>query len=92
MRYNINETKKTPDGKTVYRSRLYKPIPLRDDDLYVVTQTGDRLDAIAYKFYGDAKLWWIIASANNIHNAPTGIEDGLILRLPMNYIELSNTI
>jgi phage tail protein X len=92
MRYNTNETKKTPDGKTVYRSRFYKPIPMRDDDLYIVTQTGDRLDSIAYKFYGDSRLWWIIASANNIHNAPTGIEDGLILRLPMNYIELSNTI
>ncbi len=92
MRYDRNETKKTPDGRTVYRSRFYNPIPMRDDDLYVVTQTGDRLDAIAYRFYGDPKLWWIIASANNIHTAPTGIEDGLILRLPANYIELSNTI
>jgi hypothetical protein len=92
MRYRSNEIKKTPDGKQVYRSRFYKPIPLRDDDIYVVTQTGDRLDAIAYQFYGDASLWWIIASANNIHTAPIAIEDSLILRIPINYIELMNTI
>jgi hypothetical protein len=92
MRYTNNETKKTPDGRTVYRSRFYNPIPLRDDDIYIVTQTGDRLDSISYRFYGNPKFWWIIAAANNIHTAPIGIEDGLILRVPRNYLEIVNTI
>lgn len=26
----------------------------------------DRLDILAGRFYGDAKLWWIIAAASNI--------------------------
>lgn len=87
-RYENNETKVLNDGRTVYRSRIYPNIPLRDDDIYVATETGDRLDTLAYQYYNDASLWWIIASANNIHNAPFGLDDGTILRIPQNYIEI----
>jgi len=87
-RYENNEIKKTFDGKQVYRSRIYPNIPLRDDDVYIMTETGDRLDTLAYQYFKDATLWWIIASANNIHDAPLGIKDGTILRIPSNYIEI----
>lgn len=87
-RYYNNKSKKTSDGRTVYTSKIYPNIPLRDDDVYVATETGDRLDTLAYEYYGDSSLWWIIASANNIHNAPIGLKDGTILRIPLNYIEI----
>ena len=87
-RYKYNEIKNTNDGRRVYRSKIYPQIPLRDDDIYVATETGDRLDTLAYQYYQDASLWWIIASANNIHNAPFGLTDGTILRIPQNYIEI----
>ena len=45
-RYKNNEIKKLSDGRRVYRSKVYPNIPLRDDDKYVVTQTGDRLDTL----------------------------------------------
>lgn len=90
-RYKSSQTKKTFDGKLVYRPKIYPNIPLRDDDIYVATETGDRLDTLAYDFYGDSKMWWIIASANNIHNAVFGFEDGTILRIPQNYIEIFNS-
>jgi hypothetical protein len=90
-RYETSLTKKTFDGKTVYRPKIYPNIPLRDDDIYVATETGDRLDTLAYDFYDDSKLWWIIAAANNIHNAVFGFEDGTILRIPQNYIEIFNS-
>lgn len=89
-RYQTTQTKKTFDGKLVYRPKIYPNIPLRDDDIYVATETGDRFDTLAFDFYGDSKLWWIIASANNIHDAPFGIQDGTVLRIPTNYIEISN--
>jgi hypothetical protein len=89
-RYKNNENKKTIDGRTVYKSKIYPNIPLRDNDLYVATETGDRLDTLAYQFYGDSTLWWIIASANNIHNAVFGFEDGTILRIPQNYLDIIN--
>lgn len=92
-RYFNNGTKKTIDGRTVYRPKIYPNIPLRDDDLYVATETGDRLDTLANDYYEDSTLWWIIAAANNIHNAPIGFQDGTILRIPINYIEIvSNQI
>jgi|TARA_R110000803_G_scaffold129775_1_gene196998 hypothetical protein len=87
-RYKNNEIKNTNDGRRVYRSKIYPQIPLRDDDKYVASETGDRLDTLAYQYYDDASLWWIIASANNIHNAPFGLTDGTILRIPQNYIQI----
>lgn len=87
-RYNNNPIKQNRLGRRVFRSRIYPNIPKRDDDIYVATQTGDRLDLLASEYYGDPSLWWIIASANNIHNAPVGIQDGTILRIPQNFIEI----
>jgi|TARA_B110000908_G_C10251467_1_gene452369 hypothetical protein len=89
-RYENNEEKNTITGKRVYRSKIYPQIPLSDNDTYVATETGDRLDTLAYQYYKDSSLWWIIASANNIHNAPLGLVDGTILRIPQNYIEILN--
>ena len=89
-RYEFNETKKTFDGREVYKPKFLPNIPLRDDDIYVATETGDRLDTLAFQFYGDSTLWWIIASANNIHDAPIGFPDGTILRIPLDsYITLN---
>jgi len=89
-RYRNNPTKKLKDGRRVYRSKIYPEIKLRDDDIYVATETGDRLDTLAYQYYNDASLWWIIASANNLHDAPLGLEDGTILRIPQNYIQINS--
>lgn len=89
-RYERAEVKKLNDGRVVYKSRVYPNIPLQDSDIYVVTQEGDRLDSIAYQFYRDSSLWWIIAASNNIHDAPIALEDGTILRLPMDYLSIIN--
>jgi phage tail protein X len=89
-RYRNNPIKKLKDGREVYRSKIYPDIPLKNDDVYVVTQTGDRLDLLAYEYYKDQSLWWIIASANNIHNAQLGLKEGTILRIPQNYIQIQS--
>jgi hypothetical protein len=89
-RYENNQIQKLKDGREVYRTRIYPNIPLSDSDLYIVTQTGDRLDTLAYQYYDDSSLWWIIATANNLHDAPFGFEDGTILRIPENYLEIIN--
>jgi hypothetical protein len=89
-RYSNTEIRNTQDGRRVYRSKIYPDIPLSDTDIYVVTETDDRFDTLAYQYYEDASLWWIIASANNIHDAPFGIKDGTVLRIPTNYIEINN--
>lgn len=89
-RYNKNKTKKLNGGREVYQSKIYPNIPKSDQDVYIVTQGGDRLDTLANQFFGDSTLWWIIASANNIHDAPFALPDGTILRIPQNYQEIVN--
>ena len=88
MRYSNNRTKKTIDGRTVYVPKIYPNIPESFMDIHIATETGDRLDTLAYQFYNDSSLWWIIASANHIHTAPIGFADGTILRIPTNHIEI----
>jgi hypothetical protein len=89
-RYENGEMKKLDDGRIVYTSTIYPSIPLQDSDIYVVTQEGDRLDTIANQFYGDSSLWWIIATSNNIHDAPIAVDDGTILRIPKDYLTIIN--
>ena len=90
-RYERNRVQKLKDGREVYRTKIYPNIPLRDSDIYIVTQGGDRLDTLAYQYYGDQSLWWIIATANNIHDAPFAVPDGTILRVPKNYLDILNS-
>ena len=72
-------------NKKVYKIKsnstvIYSTIPESDSDIYVITQYGDRLDLLAYQFYGDVTLWWYIARANNLFtfNIPANIQ----LRIP----------
>lgn len=87
-RYRRNEIERNEDGSRVYRTRIPNNIPERDTDIYVVTQTGDRLDALAAEYYNDSRLWWIIAAANNVHDAWLGIPEGTTLRIPQNFLEI----
>ena len=87
-RYYSNDIKKEKDGREVYKPKIYPNIPLMDTDIYVATETGDRLDTLAHQFYGDSSLGWLIASANNIHDAPLGFPEETVLRIPLNYIEI----
>lgn len=89
-RYYDNKVKKTVDGRLVYSIKRFPTIPMRESDVYVATETGDRLDTLAKYFYKDQSLWWIIAAANNIHDAKFSFPDGTILRIPIQYIEIVN--
>jgi len=42
--------------------------------LHTVNQT-DRLDLLAYKYYGDSKKWWLICDANPAVALPTDLLD-----------------
>lgn len=45
-------------------------------------QDGDTLDGIAYKFYGNAALWWCIMDANREYQSELEIKAGAILQIP----------
>ena len=62
-----------------------QPLKLRQhesDSFYVVTDSDSkRIDLIAWKYYRDVRLWWVIAEFNNISN-PLEIPSGTVLRIP----------
>ena len=51
-------------GVRFYSTVKYPEIPLSANDIYVLTNEGDRLDLLAQQYYGDGSLWWIISIAN----------------------------
>ena len=90
-RYNnylfSQKSKLDSDNKRRYYDSLLDPtIPLSYDDIYVVTTIGDRLDLIAWKYYSNAELWWIIAAANpELRKDSLYLDPGIQLRVPANY-------
>ena len=70
-RYNNSTILKTEyTNRPYYKGKFYPNILLSESDVYVITTVGDRLDSLAYSYYNDATLWWVIAMANN--NATKG--------------------
>jgi hypothetical protein len=90
-RYDNNTILKTANGTPYYKGKSYPNIPLSESDVYVITTIGDRLDYLAYLYYRDSELWWIISAANN--NATKGSlfpVPGTQLRIPSNVSSIIN--
>lgn len=73
-------------GTPYYNSALYPEIPLSEDDIYVITDFGDRLDMLANQFYNDITLYWVISAANpnKLDFGSIFIPEGTQLRIPTN--------
>ncbi len=71
-------------GSQYLSQTRYPEIPLSENDIYVITEFGDRLDLLANQFYGDTSLYWIIASANpnEVSFGSLFIEEGTQIRIP----------
>lgn len=73
-------------GSTYCRTTFYPEIPLSENDIYVITDFGDRLDLLANQFYSDTSLYWIISSANpnKVNFGSISLSPGTQLRIPIN--------
>jgi hypothetical protein len=72
----------TAEGYEFWDSVDYPVIPEQpDDQQYQVTST-DRLDLLAYRFYGDQIYWWVLAIANSMELIQTELVVGRVLRIP----------
>jgi len=80
---NINK-KSRYDGKQIKFTTYYPEIPQSDSDIYIISNETDYLDTLAYKYYRDPTLWFIIALANNIGHGRMSIPPGIQLRIPTN--------
>jgi hypothetical protein len=87
-----NITKNKDTGKRYYESTIYPKIKPTDNDLYIISEDGDRLDLLANKYYGDKNFWWIIAVANNINDGTFYVDAGRQLRIPANTTVILNDL
>ena len=78
-----------PSGTYAWGSVVFPEFePDPSDDVYVTTETDiGRLDLVAYRFYGDINLWWVIAHSNDIldqfsDSTDGGLPAGTRLRIP----------
>ena len=53
----------------------------------VVIKKAERLDILAGRRYGDAKLWWVIAAASGI-GWGLQIPPGVVLTVPLNIAQV----
>lgn len=84
-RYDNSTIEVTSQGKQYWKQKFYPNIPVSETDDYVITNVGDRLDSLAYSYYRDSTLWWVIAIANNnITKGSLFPEPGTQLRIPTN--------
>ena len=83
IRYRFTGTKIDKDtGNRVMKTTLYPEIKINDGDVFVYPIDGDRLENLAYRYYGDSTLWWIIAKANGIRDGSFGLKPDEKLRIP----------
>ena len=82
MRYNESKVFRDENG-TRYLNRIQYPvIPISDSDITLVGIKGQRMDNLAFKYYGNQELWWIIARANNQNNGSMYTEISKEYRIP----------
>jgi hypothetical protein len=90
----IIQTKPTVQYPKIIRYResvRYPDIPLSENDVYLYTIRGDRLDNLANQFYKDPSLWWILSVANpDLPNDSLYPTIGYQLRIPTNVYDILN--
>ena len=89
-RYQNIEITKDNTGERYYSNNIYPDIPQSNDDSYVITVLGDRLDLLSFDFYGDTTFWWVIASANSLPGDSLYTEPGTQLRIPSDLAGIIN--
>ena len=71
------------EGNHRIESYDHVEIPYTEGDVYhkVSVSEVNRLDIIAFNYYGSAMLWWVVAEASDIIN-PFDVPVGTVLRIP----------
>ena len=86
MRYNNVEILKDSSGVRYYKGVKYPFIPFGDDDIYIIVNYGDRLDLIAYDYYGSVDDYWVLMAANDIPRDSIFPPPGTQLRIPSDIV------
>ena len=60
----------------------YPDIEAQDDDLLRTVQSVDRIDRLATEYYGDPRLWWVIAVRNGWDQPMVCLRPGEEITIP----------
>ena len=82
-RYKYSKEKVDKDGKRSLGITLFPEIPIQDTDTFHFARDFERFDWLAYKYYQDSTLWWIIAKANG-YSHESRPKPGDRIRIPRN--------
>jgi len=80
-RYSYNKKKRATNIDQV-DPRFNKLVKTTTTDNIIISTSTDRLDNLAYRFYNDRTLWWIIATANNLSGDSFFVTPGTQLIIP----------
>ena len=83
-RYDDIPLRMNRKGQRTLVSTVYPKISLSDQDKFTYPIDGERLDNVAFRYYGDASLWWVIAQANNLGKGRTILNPNFQIRIPGN--------
>lgn len=92
MRYSKSIVKKDRNGKRYYRPTVIPNIPIKDTDIFAFPVYGDRFDTMAYRYYGNPNLWWIIAKANEIGGGKLAPDPEVKLRIPIEIDDILESV
>ena len=65
-RYDNTRVKYKKDFGRTYSYTIYPKVPIKNSDVFITPTYGTRLELLAFEYYQDTSLWWIIAQANGI--------------------------
>lgn len=73
---------RTDSGKRFYSSAIPEDYVPPQIEYTYTARAGDRWDTIAYKYLGNASLWYKVANANGGLNGSIFIKPGTIITIP----------
>ena len=88
MRYTKSKIVKNHKGKRILESIELNTVPKSAQDTFIKPSSNERLDKIAYQYYGDTNYWWVIALVNNLGKGTLYVPQNMTLRLPYNPTEI----
>ena len=85
-RYENTPIRVDENKNRYYTNTLYPEISPSINDIYLLTEVGDRLDTLANTYYQDTSLWGVISKANPDRVRRDGLllQPGIQIRIPSN--------
>ena len=73
-------------GDVYYDTVYYPEVGASESDIYIESEFGDKLTALAFQFYGDVTLYWIIScrNPNKVNFGSLFLSPGSVIAIPTN--------